>query len=78
MPNTRTAKRALRKSIAKHTVNLRNVHAYKNAMTEYVKAPSSDLLNKVFSKIDGAIKKGLLSLSRGSRLKSRLAKLLQK
>lgn len=78
MPNTRTAKRALRKSITKRSVNLRNIHAYKNVVSEYVKTPSSELLNKAFSKIDGAIKKGLLSLNRGSRLKSRLAKLLQK
>ncbi len=78
MPNTSSAKKALRQSKRRRVINLRVINAFKDAVREFMKAPSQELLNKAYSKLDIASKKHIIHKNKASRFKSKLAKYLLK
>ncbi len=82
MPITKSAKKALRGSIAKKAVNDRNKKAIKESIKKIeklVKEKNKDeakkLLPVAYSVIDKAAKKGILKKNNASRKKSRLSKI---
>jgi len=81
MPNTSTAKRALRKNKKNRAINLVKKDALKAAIKEYKKialAGKGDeakaKLPAIYKKIDKAAKINLIKKNKAARLKSRLAK----
>lgn len=83
MPNTSSAKKALRQGEKKKTFNLRRKNTYKNAVKEFRKSIASNalekattLLPKVFKSLDKAAKGNTIKKNKASRLKSRLSKAL--
>lgn len=84
MANTKSAKKAIRVSFRKKNVNSNIKKAYRTARTDAVKAiitKSSKLkvtLNKAFSEIDKAAKKGVIHKNTANRYKSRLNLLANK
>ncbi|MCA9391964.1 30S ribosomal protein S20 [candidate division WWE3 bacterium] len=73
MPNTSSAKKALRQSTAKRQVNLRVIHAYKDAIRTFMQKPVAENLNIVFSKVDKAVKRHVIHKNKAARIKSRLS-----
>ncbi len=78
MPNTSSAKKALRQSNRKRVVNLRVINAFKDAVRVFLKTPTQDLLNSAYSKLDIAAKKHIIHKNKAARFKSKLAKYLLK
>lgn len=84
MANTKSAKKAIRVSFRKKNVNSNIKKAYRTARTDAVKAittKSSKLkvtINKAFSEIDKAAKKGVIHKNTANRYKSRLNLLANK
>ena len=85
MPNTDTAKRALRKSERKQVLNLRKKRELLGVIKDYKKtieagdtASATSKLSNVFKKLDKAARVNLIKRGRASRLKSRLSKRLTK
>lgn len=85
MPILRSSKKALRVSERRTLVNKRNVDAYRKARKAVGKAIVAGKLTEVKvlqikaqSKIDAAVKKGVLKKNTASRYKSRLAALVKK
>lgn len=85
MPNTSSAKKAMRQSRRRQTINLRTKSKYKSA----VKATRADItsgdakaaaesLKKAMSALDKAVKKNVVHKNTASRRKSRLAKAIAK
>jgi len=83
MPNTSSAKKALKQSQTKASRNRRYNALYKETLKAFQKsleAKSSDgleLLAKLYSRIDTLVKKNILHINNGSRKKSRFAKMLK-
>ena len=94
MPITKSAKKALRVSNRRHTINLRVKRTYKDAVRD-VRRPADKkpanaesaekstetlkkMLIRVYSELDKAAKKGVIHKNKAARLKSRLAKLILK
>jgi small subunit ribosomal protein S20 len=79
MPNTQSAKKALRSSSRKRQYNLIAKYKIKNSLKEFRKAleidPSSyqATLSKAFSALDKAVKSNLIHRNKADRKKSRLA-----
>lgn len=84
MPNIASAKKALRVSKRRQKVNVRVSSKFKEAGKELkVKAQKNSKtlkkqLDSVYSKVDSAIKKGVLHKKKGNRIKSRMAALVKK
>lgn len=85
MPILRSSKKALRVSARRTLVNKRNTDAYRKARKAVAKAIVAGKLTEVKalqvkaqSKIDAAVKKGVLKKNTASRYKSRLAALVKK
>jgi small subunit ribosomal protein S20 len=84
MPNTKSAKKALRSSIRKNKFNLVKKFKVRNSLKQFRKSlteeanKSSEALSKVFSAIDKAVKTNLIHKNTAARKKSRLSKLLVK
>ncbi len=85
MPNTSSAKRAMRQSRRRNTINLRTKSKFKSAVkaTRSLIAngsakESAESLKKAMSAIDKAVKKNVLHKNTASRKKSRLAKAIAK
>jgi small subunit ribosomal protein S20 len=82
MPNTKSAKKALRVSIVRRKVNLARTFkiktALKNLRKGIVSTPndSNNLLAKAYSALDKAVKTNLIHRNRANRKKSRLAALV--
>lgn len=76
MPISLSAKRALRKSVANYQVNRAFKDEYKKLVKQYLAKPGQELLNKVFSSLDKAVKTHVFHKNKSSRLKSQLAKKL--
>lgn len=83
MPITRSAKKALRQSMKRHTQNLRKKEAYKRAVSDIKKAITSGkiddakkLLPLLYKTLDKAAKTHAIKKNRASRLKSRLTQLM--
>jgi small subunit ribosomal protein S20 len=85
MPNTSSAKRAMRQSRRRNTINLRTKSKFKSAVkaTRSLIASgeakeSAESLKKAMSALDKAVKKNVLHKNTASRKKSRLAKAIAK
>jgi small subunit ribosomal protein S20 len=84
MPNTKSAKKAMRSSAKKYIQNTARKWKIKNALKDFRKVlatePSNYLpsLSKVFSALDKAVKTNLVHKNKANRKKSRLAKLADK
>ncbi len=78
MPITKSAKKALRAAANKRVFNLRRDRAMKDAIKEFVKAPSAKLLPGAYQAIDKAAKRGVIKPGNAARKKSRLASLIAK
>lgn len=85
MANTKSAKKALRASSRRRVVNLKVIHAYKEARKatkdlskKSVPQELAKSLSTAYAKIDFAVKKGVIHKSTGSRYKSRLALMVNK
>ena len=82
MPNTKSAKKALRQSLRRQNRNKERKNKYKTAIKALKKAVSSksveqakQLLPKVYKALDKAAKANTIKKNKASRLKSRLGKL---
>lgn len=76
MPLLANAKKALRVSKRKNTVNTRIRSRVKTFSDAFKKQPTAANLSAVFSAIDRAVKKNIFHRNKGSRMKSQLSKLL--
>lgn len=85
MPNTTSAKKALRQSIRRRARNIDKKEALKKVVKSYKKLitakdleAAKEQLSLVYKKLDKAAKTRLIKANHASRLKSRLTKLLGK
>lgn len=85
MPNLASAKKAHRVSLRRNKINTRVRNTYKEARRAVIEmvtagklAEAEELMPKAYSKIDMAVKKGVIHKNTGSRYKSRLAQMLAK
>lgn len=85
MANTKSAKKAIRVSARKAKVNKKVKESFRGVKKDLVKKLSSgdkktasELMPKYQSEIDKAVKKGVLKKNTGSRMKSRITKLVVK
>ena len=82
MPNTSSAKKALRNSLKKRDYNTARSLKIKNSLKELRRVLSKDpenyqvTLSKVYSSLDKAVKTNLVHHKTASRKKSRMAKLV--
>jgi len=83
MPNTSSAKKALKQSQTKASRNRRFNALYKETLKAFQKSLASgstdglEILAKLYSRIDTLVKKNILHINNGSRKKSRFAKMLK-
>jgi small subunit ribosomal protein S20 len=84
MPNTKTAKKALRQNIRRRQINAKSKKDLKEAIKNFKKLALTDKekakkeLSAVYKKLDKSAKTKLIKKNKASRLKSRLAKALNK
>ena len=85
MPNTRSAKKALRQSAARRVFNLRRSRAMKDVIKDIRGlalandiAKAQKLLPDAYQAIDKATKRGIISKNTASRRKALVAKLAGK
>ena len=78
MPITVGAIRKLRADKKKSAVNLKVKRSLKEAVLEMRKKPSEKKLRQVFVSVDRAVKRKTIHANKGARLKSRLARLVNK
>lgn len=78
MPITTSAKKKLRQDKNRQITNLVQKRQVKEAMKKFRESPSEKLLSESFSVLDTAKKKKIFHPSKVNRLKSSLAKLLNK
>jgi small subunit ribosomal protein S20 len=78
MPILKNAKKALRVSQRKTTINSVVKSKLKTAVDEMKKQPAADKLSQAFSAIDRSVKKHLVQKNKAARLKASLSKLLKK
>jgi small subunit ribosomal protein S20 len=84
MPNTKSAKKAMRSSIRKNVFNTARKWKIKNSLKELRKVMVSNVteyqssLSKVFSQLDKAVKSNLIHKNKANRKKSRLALMVAK
>lgn len=82
MPNIKAAKKDLKQTRVRTARNLRNKKDLKLAIKEFKKVAESDknkaseMMPKVFSKLDKAAKTNLIAKNKAARLKSRLSRKL--
>jgi len=76
MPQTKSAKKALRQSARKRVVNLQILKQLKREIKKFRQRPNTDNFVKVQSVLDTAAKKRVISKNKAARLKSGLAKTL--
>lgn len=82
MPNTTSAKKALRQNKRRHTQNTARQRAFKAAVKEYKKLLAGDRgaaaakLKEVYGALDKAAKVNVIQPNKAARLKSRLTKKL--
>lgn len=77
MPILKNAKKALRQSHAKAVINRRVKSQVKTAQDALRKAPSTNLLTKVFSALDKAAKGNIIHPNKAARLKSQASRLVK-
>ncbi len=77
MPLLANAKKALRASKKKTTVNRRTKSLVKTSLDLVKKKPTKESLASAFSKIDKAVKKNVLHKNKAARVKSQVSKLVK-
>ncbi|MEK7612019.1 MAG: 30S ribosomal protein S20 [Patescibacteria group bacterium] len=77
MPNTASAKKALRQGDRRREKNLAGMKDLKTVIKTFRKAPSAGALSIVYKKLDKAAKVNLIKKNAAGRMKSRLSKLLK-
>lgn len=77
MPQTLSAKKALRKDRRRRVVNLAVLQNLKKILKLARKNPTAQNLSKASSVLDQAAKKKVIHQGKADRLKSRLAKLIK-
>ncbi len=82
MPNTKSAKKALRQSLRRRVLNTRRKDAYKDAArnvralaTSGKKGDAAKLLPALYAALDKAAKINVIAKNKASRMKSRLTAL---
>lgn len=78
MPVTQSAKKKMRRDKRRNLINQKIRQQMKAAVKIMRKKPTKKTLQKASQMLDRAAKKGVIHQNKASRLKSRLAKLLQK
>ena len=84
MPNTKSAKKALRSSLKKREFNTERKYKLRNALRELRRVVASGAtdaqtaLSKAFSTLDKAVKGKTIKKGKADRKKSRLTKMVQK
>lgn len=85
MPVTASAKKALRQNIRRRARNLQKKEAYKKAVKNFRKLAAEKkteeakkLLPAVYKALDKAAKTNVIAKNKASRLKSRLARLVNR
>lgn len=84
MPNTKSAKKALRVSLRKRKYNKAKNYKIKNSLKELRKVLTSkpeaykDALSKAYSALDKAVKSNFINKKKADRKKSRLSKLVER
>jgi small subunit ribosomal protein S20 len=84
MPNTKSAKKALRSSLKKREYNTERKYKLRNALRELRRVISSGgnefqgALDKAYSTLDKAVKGKTIKKGKADRKKSRLANMVQK
>lgn len=84
MPNTKSAKKALRSSLKKREYNLARKFKIKNSLKDLRKALTTNpndyltALSSVYSSLDKAVKGNFIPKNRADRKKSRIAKMVAK
>ena len=78
MPVTKSAKKKMRRDKRHYLINQKIRQKMKAAVKIMRKKPTKKALQKASQVLDRAAKKGVIHKNKASRLKSRLAKLLQK
>jgi small subunit ribosomal protein S20 len=79
MPNTKSAKKAMRSSLRKRDMNLVKKSAIKNSLKDLRKVLSenpanhTEVLSKVYSSLDKAVKTNFIHKNKANRKKSRVA-----
>jgi len=74
MPNTKTAKKALRQNIRRRKRNIINQKKMKTAVKSFKKKPTADQLKTTYRTLDKLAKTGVIKKNKANRLKSRLSK----
>lgn len=74
MPILKNAKKALRSSKRKNIVNSRVKSQLKTAMDSAKKTSTTETVSEAYSKIDRAVKKGVIHRNAAARLKSQVGK----
>ncbi len=75
MPKLQSAKKELRKSIRRRTLNRAQVKILKNLIKEYRENPAVDKLPLVYKALDKATRSQLMKKNKAARLKGSLARL---
>ena len=78
MPNTPSAKKALRQADARRRRNFKRKQTLKAAKKAALSTPSKDTLATAYKSIDKAAKAGLLKPKSAARKKSRLTKAINR
>lgn len=78
MPIIKSAKKKLKQDHKKHAQNKRFIVSYKNAIKKIQHKDTKMSIQKVYSSLDKAVKKGIIHKNKAARLKSRLAKFIKK
>jgi small subunit ribosomal protein S20 len=86
MPNTKSAKKALRQNTRRRERNVARKHAYREAVKAFRKLArgtqthdtARQMLPNVYQTLDKAAKRNIITKNKARRLKSRLARKLSK
>lgn len=84
MPNTSSARKAMRQAVTRKARNVVRKDTYKKAVKDFRKAVAKDVsevgdtLKNAFKALDKAAKTGVIKANKASRLKSRAAKAVAK
>lgn len=78
MPITSSAKKALRVSNRRRTINQQVRSRMRSAIKSFLAQPSEEKLTEAFSRLDRAVKNNLIHRNKAARKKSQLAQKLAK
>lgn len=78
MPQTVSAKRALRVDLKRRSINKLIQEKYKKAVKKAQEKPSLETISQAFSFLDRAVKNAVIHKNKAARVKSRLSKSMGK